>query len=165
MGVERMPYCVQCGNQVRDTDVFCGNCGARQREGAGSSGPAAGFAATPAGDFVRGITPRTASILCYIPVVGWIAAIIVLASTRFRNDRNTRFHAWQGLYLYVAWLIVTWVLVPVFEHIPGPVPYAGAFKAVILIAWIVMLIKTSQEQMFHLPIIGDLAERSVAEQR
>jgi uncharacterized membrane protein len=36
---------------------------------------------------------------------------------------------------------------------------------VIYIAWIVMLIKTSQQQHFSLPIVGELAERSVAEQR
>ena len=153
-----MPYCVRCGNQVRETDLFCGNCGAQQRE----APPGATGART---DFGSGISPRTASLLCYIPVVGWIGSIIVLASTRFRNDRVTRFHAWQGLYLFVAWLIVDWVLEPFFGHIPGRVPLAGVFKLAILIAWIVMLVKTSQEQVFRLPIIGDLAERSVAEQR
>jgi len=57
-------------------------------------------------DPLSGISPRTASILCYIPVVGWIASIIVLAADRFRNDHRVRFHAFQGLYLFVAWLIV-----------------------------------------------------------
>jgi uncharacterized membrane protein len=31
--------------------------------------------------------------------------------------------------------------------------------------WIFMLIKASQEQVFSLPIIGELAERSIAEQK
>jgi uncharacterized membrane protein len=152
--------------------VFCGNCGARQREappgtgsGASAGSTASAFSSGARTDFATGITPRTASLLCYIPVVGWIGSIIVLASTRFREDRVTRFHAWQGLYLFVAWLIVEWVLEPFFGHIPGRVPFVGVFKLAIIIAWIVMLVKTSQEQVFHLPIIGDLAERSVAEQR
>jgi uncharacterized membrane protein len=28
-----------------------------------------------------------------------------------------------------------------------------------------MIIKTAQEQIYHLPIVGELAERSLAEQR
>lgn len=163
-----MPYCVQCGNQVQATDVFCGNCGARQRDAAGPTGappPPRGTPPRQPADVLSNIAPRTASILCYIPVVGWVGAIIVLASARFRDDRTTRFHAWQGLYLFVAWLLVEWVLAPFFEHVPGPPFIVNAAKGIIMIGWIVMLVKTSQEQMFHLPIIGELAERSVAEQR
>jgi len=167
-----MPYCVQCGNQVHDTDVYCGRCGSRQRDAAGSgpaeeprpSGPTTGFPGATTDPF-HNIPPRTASILCYIPVVGWVPAIIVLASSRFRTDRVTRFHAWQGLYLFVAWLLVEWVITPVFRHVPGPHVVDNLAKAVILVAWIFMLVKTSQEQVFHLPVIGELAERSVAEQR
>lgn len=105
---------------------------------------------------------------CYIPIVGWIAAIIVLATSRFQNDRGVRFHAFQGLYLFVVWLLVDWVLEPFVHMVPGP----GAMKATtallhvaIFAAWIWMIIKTSQEQMYRLPIVGELAERSVAEQR
>ena len=105
---------------------------------------------------------------CYIPVVGWIAAIIVLASSRFQHDRSLRFHAFQGLYLFVVWLLVHWVLAPFVHMVPGP----GAMQASLAVlrvavfaAWIWMIIKTSQEQMYRLPIVGELAERSVAEQR
>jgi uncharacterized membrane protein len=120
-------------------------------------------------EFMSGVTPRTASLLCYIPVLGWIFAIIVLASTRFRGDRNVRFNAFQGLYLFVAWLIVDWVVSPFFYlPLPGPgfhhaVP--DLLKAVIFLTWIFMLIKTAQDQLFRLPIVGELAEKSVSEQR
>jgi uncharacterized membrane protein len=156
-----MPYCCQCGSQTRPSDVFCGVCGARQlvaspkRAGSGS-----------------GITPRTASILCYIPVVGWIPAIVVLASQKFRHDRDVRFHAFQGIYLFVAWLIVDWVIGPLYHFPFGPnggmFPHffvGGILKALLLVTWIFMLIKTSQEEVCKLPIIGELADRSVAEQR
>src|SRR5438105_7653090 len=106
-----MPFCSQCGNQVAAADVFCGRCGARQPAGAGRP--------TPAADPLAGINPRTASILCYIPGVGWIASIIVLASERFRHNRAVRFHAFQGLYLFVAWLMEDWVLRPLFHLIPN----------------------------------------------
>jgi uncharacterized membrane protein len=105
---------------------------------------------------------------CYIPMVGWIAAIVVLASSRFTENRTVRFHAFQGLYLFVVWLLVDWVLAPFMAMVPAPGPMRG-FSALlhvaIFAAWIWMMIKTSQEQMFRLPIVGELAERSVAEQR
>jgi uncharacterized membrane protein len=41
----------------------------------------------PAPDPLSQISPRTASICCYIPGIGWIASIIVLASQKFRKDR------------------------------------------------------------------------------
>ena len=151
-----MPYCCQCGRGVASRDVYCANCGARQPS-------------TPStGDPLTGVTPRTASLLCYIPVVGWIAAIIVLASARFRSDTRVRFHAFQGLYLFVAWLLVSWVLSPIFlvtgpAHIHNFVP--ALLKAVVLGAWIFMIIKVNQDETFKLPIVGELAERSVAEQR
>jgi uncharacterized membrane protein len=105
---------------------------------------------------------------CYVPLLGWIASIVVLATSRFQEDRAVRFHAFQGLYLFVAWLLVDWVLQPIFVSVPGPNPVrilSALLQVCVFAAWIWMIIKTSQEQMFRLPIVGELAERSVAEQR
>ena len=93
----------------------------------------------------------------------------MLASSRFRDDRTVRFHAFQGLYLFVAWLIVDWVLGPVFSF-PGHrfhlmPPIAGLLKAAVIGTWIYMMITVSQERMVKLPIVGELADRSVSEQR
>jgi uncharacterized membrane protein len=107
-------------------------------------------------------------MLCYVPYFGWIAAVVVLASPRFHTDRVVRFHAFQGIYLFVAWLLVDWVLSPVFHSIPSPNPMravAGLLHAAVLVAWVWMIVKTSQEQLFRLPVLGELAERSLAEQR
>jgi uncharacterized membrane protein len=119
-------------------------------------------------DYMQGISPRTASLLCYIPILGWIVSIVVLASARFRADGRVRFHAFQGLYLFVTWLIVDWVLGPAFRFAfwaPGHLAFSGLLKAVIFVAWIFMIIKTSHDEMYKLPILGDLAEKSVSEQR
>jgi len=155
-----MPYCCQCGNGTRDNDLFCGVCGARQAASPAASG---------------GMSPRTASILCYIPVVGWIPAVIALASRHFRQDVTVRFHAFQGIYLFVVWLIVDWILSPVagfnLMHgwsrpwvLPG-LSLVFVLKAVILVTWIFMLVKVSHGEHFRLPILGELADRSVAEQK
>lgn len=151
---EKMPYCCQCGKQVKPADVFCAACGAQQ--------PAAEKA--PA-DFLGNITPRTASILCYIPIIGWIPAIVVLAASRFREDREVRFHAFQGLFLFVVWLIVDWVLGPIFR-LPGVhVRIAGLLQAAVIGLWIYMMVTVSQGRAVRLPVIGELADRSVSEQR
>jgi uncharacterized membrane protein len=108
------------------------------------------------------MNPRTASILCYIPWVGWIAAIVVLASDRFRHQRAVRFHAFQGLYLFVAWLIADQVIRPVFRAIPHVHLY-GIIEAVLIGASIFMMVKAAHEEMYSLPLFGELAQRSMAE--
>jgi uncharacterized membrane protein len=159
-----MAFCTQCGNRVNATDTFCAKCGARQAVGTGASRPFHGNA------FLSDITPRAASMLCYIPVVGWIPSIFVLAADRFQKDRTVRFHAFQGLYLFVVWLIVDWVVSPIVSFGPhSGFNEAKMIRSVLHLAvfgaWIFMLIKTSQSQMYRLPIVGELADRSVSEQR
>ena len=152
-----MPYCSQCGAQVGERTAFCGKCGARQP-----------VSARPASNPFAGITSRNASLLCYIPFVGWIPAIVILASARFKHDRTVRFHAFQGLYIFVAWLIVDWAVGPFFSFMPGVAMRIGIttiLKLVVFGTWIFMVIRTAQNEMYRLPLLGELAERSIAEQR
>jgi uncharacterized membrane protein len=154
-----MPFCTQCGSSIGERDQFCAACGASQTVGS------TGAAQT---DFFGKLDARTAAVLCYLPIVGWIPSIFVLASAKFRHDKNTRFHAFQGLYLFVGWLLADWVLKPVVRSFGWPLsmyPIVSAVKATLFIAWIWMLVKVSQNEKFKLPLVGELAERSVAEQR
>jgi len=148
-----MPYCSQCGNQVAEADTFCARCGVRQ--------PGATPAA-PASDALANLTPRTASILCYIPWVGWIAAIVILAAEKFRHNRSVRFHAFQGLYLFVAWLMNAWVLQPMLSLVPH-FRLHQIIDLVLLGMWIFMIVKAANEEQFSLPLFGELAQRSAAE--
>lgn len=152
-----MPYCCHCGKEARAGDRYCGSCGAPQAAAGGGSS-----------EILSSVSPRAAALMCYIPVVGWIPAIVVLAAQRFRDNRFVRFHAFQGLYLFVAWLLVDWVIGPLL-HLPGMssriFPMSAILKAVIFFTWIFMIVKTSQEETFKLPVLGELAERSVSEQR
>ena len=170
-----MPYCCQCGKPAGSTDKFCAVCGARQPAAAASgAGAEAGPPNAPPREFLGGVTDKNASLLCYIPWLGWIAAIIVLASARYKRDtagaREVRFNAFQGLYLFVAWLIVDWVVSPALRF--GMIgmgdafhPLEGLLRVAVLAAWIVMLVKVSHSEHYRLPIVGEMAERSVEEQR
>ena len=148
-----MPFCSNCGNRVEVADTYCGRCGAKQ--------PIAAKVPPVARDPLSGVNPRTASILCYIPGIGWIAAIVVLASERFRHDRIVRFHAFQGLYLFVAYLMEDWVVHPMLRF--QGLPFHGVLQAVLLVMSIVMIIKTAKNQVYSLPLFGELAHRSVVE--
>lgn len=161
-----MPFCTQCGSQASGADAFCGRCGARQ-SGAGVPPPPSpprgpGAAAQ---DPLAGLSPRAATILCYVPAVGWIAAIIVLAARKFKDNHLIRFHAFQGLYLFAAWLVVDWVVGPIVRSTPGRhFPLDMILHGIILAVSIFMMVKASHDEAYVLPIIGELAQRSATEQ-
>jgi len=148
-----MPFCTRCGNPVTARDQFCWRCGGRQ--------PSA-TVATPGQDPLVGISPRTAAILSYVPGIGWIACIVWLASDRFRQDRTVRFHAFQGLYLFVAWLMNDWVIHPICRISPH-FEIDKLIGLVLLIMSIFMMIKAAHDKAYSLPLFGELAARSVAE--
>jgi uncharacterized membrane protein len=157
-----MPYCTNCGSEVISNAAFCAHCGQPQ-----PGSYRTGAAPTPVAGPFDSITPRTASILCYIPVFGIIPAIIILASQRFRANAIVRFNAFQSVYLFVAWLIVSTALPIVLLDMPGWGLEHGMLelmKLAFLVCWIVLLVKASQGQQLHLPVIGDLAARSTTEQ-
>lgn len=151
-----MPFCPSCGNQVSPNDRFCGRCGSAQpiSSSASSTGWKQG---------TSGLSPETAATLCYIPFFGWIFGLFVLASEKFRRQDTTRFHAFQGLYLFVAWLLFDMVLD--FAHIPFSFGLEKIVKLVVICTWIYMLIQTHQGQLIRLPFISELADKSVNEQK
>ncbi len=108
---------------------------------------------------------RQAAFYCYIPIVGWIMSIVALASERFRDDKMVRFHAFQGLYLFVLWLFVDWVFGPITAYAEATRALGKLLKLAVMGAWVFMMVKTKQGEDFRLPILGELADRSVSEQR
>ncbi|MCX6599208.1 MAG: zinc ribbon domain-containing protein [Acidobacteria bacterium] len=153
-----MAFCPSCGNSVTPADRFCAKCGAAQPVTGPVPPPRRSGGKTGLDD----ISPRNASILCYIPIVGWIAALFVLAADRFRQMRDVRFHAFQGLYLFVTWLIVDLVTK---EILPQGWLIGRPLKVAVFAAWVYMLYQTSRGLMVRLPFIGELADRSVDEQK
>ena len=155
-----MPYCCQCGNQVASSDRYCRTCGASQAAaGAPGNAPPQGFPQSDAHSFWNA---RNASRLCYFPWLGWVACVLVLATHRFQRDYEVRFHAFQGLYLFVACLMEDWVLRPMFLVAPD-LHIHGIVEALLLGMSIFMMVKAAHEEAYPLPLFGELAHRSVAE--
>jgi uncharacterized membrane protein len=156
-----MPFCSQCGKPVDAGDAYCANCGARQPVNAPNAG--VGYSSVKPGEPFERISPRTAAICCYIPGLGWVASILVLAAQRFRNNRAVRFHAFQGLYLFVAWLLNDWVVQPISNELRH-FPLHGLIEVALFVMSIFMMVKAAHNEMYSLPLFGELAERSVSEQ-
>lgn len=151
-----MPFCTSCGTNVDSGASFCYHCGAPQPH------PAAHFT-----HFLDNISNRTACLLCYIPVFGVIPAIVFLASQKFRTNSRVRFDAFQSLYLFVTWLIISSAIPTLLFTGHGwgvESALLALMKFAVFICWIYLLVKAAQEQQVRLPILGDLAARSATEQ-
>jgi uncharacterized membrane protein len=151
-----LPFCTQCGSAVDAAASFCSRCGRQQPR------PASQFS-----DILEGISDRTAAILCYIPIFGVIPAIVFLAAQRFRHNEKIRFNAFQSLYLFVTWLIVSSALPIILIGMPGwgmEHLLVDVLKVALIGCWIYLLIKAAHLEEARLPIIGDLAARSTMEQ-
>lgn len=135
---------------------FCGSCG--QRVGASAAGGAAPSAA-------GGLTENVAGLLCYI--LGFITGILFLVLEPHSRNRFVRFHAFQSIFLSVAWfgvMIVQSVVNGIAISISwGLLGLFGLLWTIVGLGFlalvIVCMVKAYQGQRFKLPIIGDLAEK------
>ena len=98
---------------------------------------------------------RKESILgggCYI--AGVVVPILFLIAEPFKSNRFVRFHAFQAILFWVIICILLWV-----GSYPRGNSLSGILWPIVLITWIVTMVKAYRGKEFHLPIIGNLAER------
>jgi uncharacterized membrane protein len=148
-----MAFCSTCGAQIADGTTTCAVCAGRV-----ATAPAVPQASASVG----GMTDNVAGMLAYITI---IPAIVFLVIEPFNKNRFVRFHAWQSIFFNVAW-IALWIALQIVVHVPffgwltilvWPLVMLGGF-----IVWIVLVMKANQNQMFKLPVIGDLAEKQAS---
>ncbi|MFB3827480.1 MAG: DUF4870 domain-containing protein [Bryobacteraceae bacterium] len=108
---------------------------------------------------------NAASALAY--VLGLITGILFLVIAPYNKDRTVRFHAFQSIFLNVAWIVV-WIVLSVISGILMTITWAlvALFSLIhllvglgFLVLWIFMIVKAYQGQKVVLPIIGPLAEK------
>jgi uncharacterized membrane protein len=137
-------------------EAFCSGCGKRLT---GDAGPARAMGTL---GLIASLSPRKLSVLCYVPWMGWIACIAVLAAGKFRRDGVVRFHAFQGLYLFAAYLVDV-LAIRQLDPLIVVLPVSRLFEIVIVAASIFTMVRTAQGVVCSLPVLGDLAHRSTAE--
>lgn len=112
-----------------------------------------------------GLAPNVAGALSYVlgPVTGVVFVLL-------ERDRFVRFHAFQSIFLSVAWLVF-WIGFSIIEAILRFTPALALIVALIglllslvlglgaFILWIVLIIRAYQGSRWKLPFIGDMAER------
>ena len=184
-----MAFCSNCGAAVDGR--FCPKCGA-----AVGAGPVGGTGATPPpgpppggppppsynpppgysapGGFVpppsaaAGMTDNMAGALCYL--FGFITGILFLVLAPYNQNRNIKFHAFQSIFLNIAW-IVTWIVVTIVSIAFHAIPFLGALISILLhaavgigflILWLYMMLKTYNGEKIVLPVIGPMAEKQAA---
>jgi uncharacterized membrane protein len=111
-----------------------------------------------------GLTPNVAGALAYL--VGFITGILFLVLDPFKTDRFVRFHAFQSIFLNLAWIAfwivwqVVWLTLGAFTHgllflILTPINLLIALGGLCL--WIYMMYSAYQGKTVQLPVIGPLA--------
>ena len=100
-----------------------------------------------------GLSDNAAGALAYVTI---IPAIIFLIVEPFNKNSYVRFHAWQSIFLGIAFFAVSIVLsvIPIAGWIVMPF-----IDLVFLAIWVYVLIKAVNGQLYKLPLIGDLAEK------
>ena len=125
----------------------------------------------PAGKSSTGLDENIAALLSY--VFGWVSGLIFFLIEK--DSRFVRFHAMQSILFNALIVVIAVVLgigITVLVFILGQLSGALAgiasllsflfwllFGLLIFVAFVLLLIKAFQGQMFKLPIIGDYAEK------
>jgi uncharacterized membrane protein len=98
------------------------------------------------------LSPNVAGALCYVPVVGWVASLVLLI---VEKNPSVRWNAVQSLLLSgVLWLVgVALTMTIVLALLIFPVMIAG------LILNLVLAVKTYKNETVKLPVLSDWTDK------
>lgn len=147
-------FCPNCGANVEGR--FCAKCGTAVGAPADAPPPPG---AHPYSAGAAGMTDNVAGALCYVLTI--ITGILFLVLAPYNRNKFVRFHAFQSIFFWVAWMLA-WVAAGLLAVIlPGFV--MGIFWTLLPLVgfgiYILLIVKAYQNERFKLPIIGDLAEK------
>jgi uncharacterized membrane protein len=102
---------------------------------------------------------NVASALCY--ALGLITGIIFLVIAPYNQNRLIRFHAFQSIFLNVAWIVFWFAMNIVFAaiHMYTLFFLTPLVGLAFFVLWIYMLVSAYQGKKVLLPVIGSLAEQ------
>jgi uncharacterized membrane protein len=107
-----------------------------------------------------GLADNVAGLLVYL--IG-VLAIVFLLIEPYNKNKFIRFHCFQCLFFWAAYIASSIVLTVI-----AVVPYIGWIISLVgwmivglggCVVWILLMVKAYQNQMWKLPFIGDLAEK------
>jgi uncharacterized membrane protein len=170
-----MAFCANCGAEVQGR--FCAKCGAPAPAAGASAGaappppqppPASPFPAAagpaPAAQ-AAGLEENLACALCY--VLGLLTGILFLVLAPYNQNRLIRFHAFQSIFLNIAWIAI-YIVLSIVGIALFSIPFLGAMLSIVLhlaaflgffILWLMLMYKAYNRERWVLPFIGPLAEK------
>lgn len=94
------------------------------------------------------LSPNVAGALCYVPVIGWVAAIVLLI---VEKNTTVKWNAVQALIVsgvnLVVWLVpFLWVI-------------AWLVNLVVFVLQLVLAVKTYKGETVKLPLVGDWTDK------
>jgi uncharacterized membrane protein len=103
-----------------------------------------------------------AGALCYVLTV--ITGILFLALAPYNQNKFIRFHAFQAIFFFAAWVAFSILVSTLGAIMPTVLSVMVGMVSVMvwfagLIVWVVLIVKAYNHERFKLPIIGDLAEK------
>ena len=137
--------------------AFCPSCG--KPVDLTATAPSSATAAVAS----LGLQTNVAGALCYL--AGLLTGILFLVLEPYRHDRFVRFHAWQSIFLSLAWFAAYFLVFGLFLAIlPGTLwRLMWLLHAVLdlgfFLLWLLLMYKAYNRGQFQLPIIGGLAKR------
>lgn len=163
-----MAFCAKCGASISEGVGFCAACGSP----VGAAQPT-GTATTPGSPQPAGtaslnkpIASNGAAALAYL--VGFITGIIFLVIEPYKRDSYVRFHAFQSIFLSVAYV----AFFMVWGAISGTLAIVslgflwslllllwGLLRLAFFLLWLFMMYKAYNNERFMLPFIGPLAAK------
>jgi uncharacterized membrane protein len=108
------------------------------------------------------MTDNVASALCY--AFGLVTGILFLVLSPYNQNKAIRFHAFQSIFLNVAWIVIWFGLTIVI----GIFHFIGALFGLLIFPliglgffglWLYMLISAYQGKTVVLPVIGPIAQQ------
>lgn len=130
---------------------YCSRCGAPAGAGGSPPPPAA-----------TGISANVGAGLAYL--IGLVTGIIFLLLPGYNRDPLVRFHAWQSIFLHVAFILTMMLLGVLRMILPWSLHGIANMLSVLLslaflAGWILAIVKAFQGQIYELPVVGEFARR------
>ncbi len=156
-----MPYCPECGEEVKENEAFCSNCGASLKGIEGTSQKTEG---SPSGTSLD-ISENIEALISYF--LFWVSGIVILILEE--KNEFVRFHAKQSIITFLPLMILVMILRALggtFLWMGGGLIFGGPLLflsslivAGIFVLWLILMFKAYEGEKYKLPIAGNFAEK------
>jgi len=119
---------------------------------------------TPAVKSGSGLEPNVAGLLCYVPYIGIVIAIVFLI---IEKNKFVKFHAIQSIILSLVLYAFNFLIMGVLfaSMMSGGFALFGLLTMGVtilyIVLWIVLMVKAYNNEEWELPIIGSIAKGMV----